>query len=50
MSAAIAFFLLYAASVFALFWLIRLAVRYGVDDALRKNRSWLDRGERSPGA
>lgn len=34
---------LYGLAVFALFWVIRLAVRYGVDDALRKNRSWLDR-------
>lgn len=36
-------FILYGLAVFALFWVIRLAVRYGVDDALRKNRSWLDR-------
>jgi len=34
---------LYFLAIFALFWVIRLAVRYGVDDALRKNRSWLDR-------
>ena len=43
MAAAIYFTLLYAASVFALFWVIRLAVRYGVDDALKKNRKWLGR-------
>lgn len=28
--------------VFSLFWLIRLAVRYGVNDALRAHRKWLD--------
>ena len=39
---------LYGMSVFALFWVIRLAVRYGVNDALSKNRSWLGQlsGER----
>ena len=25
----------------ALFWLIRLGVRYGVDDALQSNRHWI---------
>lgn len=25
----------------ALFWVIRLAVRYGVDDALQSNRHWM---------
>ena len=43
MATALYFLLLYAASVFALFWVIRLAVRYGMDDAMRKNRHWLDR-------
>jgi len=38
------FFVMYGLAVFAIFWVIRLGVRYGVDDALRKNRSWLDRG------
>jgi len=37
------FFVRYGLAVFAIFWVIRLGVRYGVDDALRKNRSWLDR-------
>ena len=27
--------------VWALFWIIRLAVRYGMNDALRMNRDWL---------
>ena len=43
------FFVMYGLAVFAIFWVIRLGVRYGVDDALRKNRSWLDRRlDRSP--
>ena len=29
-------------TAFALFWLIRLAVRYGMDDALERNRHWLE--------
>lgn len=28
--------------VWAVFWLVRLAVRYGVSDALRMNRQWLE--------
>ncbi|GAB3763084.1 hypothetical protein FB382_001306 [Nocardioides ginsengisegetis] len=28
------------ASIWAAFWLIRLAVRYGMNDALRMNRDW----------
>lgn len=28
-------------SLWAAFWVIRLGVRYGVNDALRKNRAWL---------
>ncbi|WP_310963372.1 hypothetical protein [Nocardioides terrisoli] len=28
--------------VWAVFWLIRLAVRSGVSDALRMNRKWLE--------
>ncbi|MFS3127684.1 hypothetical protein ACLM5J_04690 [Nocardioides sp. Bht2] len=35
------FVLLSLATILALFWLIRLAVRYGVNDALQMNRSWL---------
>jgi hypothetical protein len=34
--------LLYLMSALALFWLIRLAVRYGMDDALERNRHWLE--------
>ena len=36
------FVVLALASVWALFWIIRLGVRYGMDDALRMNRRWLD--------
>jgi hypothetical protein len=32
----------YFMTAFALFWLIRLGVRYGMDDALRRNRHWLE--------
>jgi hypothetical protein len=28
-------------ATWATFWLIRLAVRYGMNDALRMNRDWL---------
>jgi hypothetical protein len=28
-------------SFWAAFWVIRLAVRYGMNDALRMNRGWL---------
>lgn len=35
------FGLLALLTVFAAFWVIRLAVRYGIDDALRMNRHWL---------
>lgn len=28
-------------SIWAAFWVIRLAVRYGMNDALRMNREWL---------
>ena len=28
-------------TVWAAFWVIRLAVRYGMNDALRMNRDWL---------
>jgi len=36
------FFVVFAlATIFAVFWVIRLAVRYGTNDALRMNRHWL---------
>lgn len=35
------FVVMYCVFAYALFWIIRLGVRYGVDDALRRNRSWL---------
>ncbi|WP_243059478.1 hypothetical protein [Nocardioides sp. SR21] len=39
---AIAFFAVFALlSVWAVFWVIRLAVRCGMNDALRMNRDWL---------
>ena len=28
-------------AVWTLFWVVRLAVRYGTNDALRMNREWL---------
>lgn len=28
-------------TIWAAFWIIRLAVRYGTSDALRMNRDWL---------
>lgn len=34
------FVLMYCIFAYALFWIIRLGVRYGVDDALRRNSSW----------
>ena len=34
---------MYLLAVFAVFWVIRLAVRYGMNDALRMNRAWLQR-------
>ncbi|HEU4568726.1 MAG TPA: hypothetical protein VFR99_11885 [Marmoricola sp.] len=45
---AVVFALFYLLAAFALFWIIRLAVRYGVDDALTKHRTWLDRGRAHP--
>lgn len=34
-------------TIFALFWIIRLAVRYGTHDALQMNRHWLDTSGRA---
>ena len=34
--------LLYLMAAIALFWLIRLAVRHGMNDALQWNRHWLE--------
>jgi hypothetical protein len=42
--AVIFFAVLSLLSVWAAFWVIRLAVRHGVNDALRMNRGWLQRG------
>ena len=41
MEATLYFPLLALLVLFSLFWVIRLAVRYGVNDALRMNREWL---------
>ena len=32
--------------VWAVFWVIRLAVRYGVNDALQANRQWMSTPDR----
>jgi hypothetical protein len=41
--------LLVLLGLWAAFWVIRLGVRYGVDDALRRNQAWLRRdGQRQP--
>jgi hypothetical protein len=38
---AVLYFAVFAlSSVWALFWVIRLAVRYGVNDAFKMNRPW----------
>jgi hypothetical protein len=44
--------LLVLIGLWAAFWVIRLAVRYGVDDALRRNQAWLrqDLGRHVPAA
>jgi hypothetical protein len=41
------FVVLAVLSVWALFWIIRLGVRYGMNDALRMNRDWLRQADRS---
>lgn len=41
MEAVLYFAVLALLSVWALFWVIRLAVRYGVNDALQMNRGWI---------
>jgi hypothetical protein len=47
MAAILYFGVLALLSVWATFWVIRLAVRYGMNDALRMNRHWLvSEGER----
>lgn len=38
----IAFVVLAVLVLWSAFWVIRLAVRYGISDALRANRSWLE--------
>ena len=45
MDALLLFVVVALLSVWAVFWLIRLAVRYGVDDALQRNRDWLERSD-----
>ena len=41
MAAMLYFGVLALLTVWATFWVIRLAVRYGMNDALRMNRAWL---------
>jgi len=41
MEAMLYFGVLALLTVWAAFWVIRLAVRYGMNDALRMNRAWL---------
>ncbi|WP_185995668.1 hypothetical protein [Nocardioides campestrisoli] len=49
MEATLFFPLLALLVLFSLFWVIRMAVRYGVNDALRMNRAWLGRhDDRAP--
>lgn len=40
MVAVLFFAVLALLTIWALFWVIRLAVRYGMNDALRMNRDW----------
>lgn len=35
-------------ALWSAFWVIRLAVRYGINDALRMNKSWLATKEDAP--
>ncbi|CAB4727640.1 unannotated protein [freshwater metagenome] len=39
--AAVAFAVVALLVLWSAFWVIRLAVRYGINDALRANRTWL---------
>ena len=49
MEAVLYFVVLAALTLWAAFWVIRLAVRYGMNDALRLNRPWLSQeGDRDP--
>ena len=41
MEAMLFFVVLALLATWAAFWVIRLAVRYGMNDALRMNRTWL---------
>lgn len=41
MEAMLYFVVLAFLAIWAAFWVIRLAVRYGMNDALRMNRAWL---------
>ena len=47
MEASLYFAALALASLFSLFWIIRLGVRYGVDDAIQMNSDLLRSRERS---
>lgn len=41
MVAVLTFAVLGLLTLWSVFWVVRLAVRYGVNDALRANRDWL---------
>ena len=45
MEAVLYFIVLAVLITWAAFWIIRLAVRYGMNDALRMNRAWLAQRE-----
>jgi hypothetical protein len=47
MEAVLYLVVLAALTIWAAFWVIRLAVRYGMNDALRMNRDWLEQARRS---
>lgn len=42
MEASLFFVILAVLGPWATFWIIRLGVRYGTNDALRMNRDWLE--------
>jgi hypothetical protein len=46
--AGLVFVVLASLSLWTAFWVIRLAVRHGMNDALRMNRNWLSSIEEKP--
>ena len=41
MGAVLYFVVLACAAIFSVFWVVRLGVRYGVNDPLRMNHHWM---------